>query len=100
MAIFLNANYDVSAEAIVPLLMKEYLFPASRLIFQSNCNEGTTENHHSHQPKCTGLESRLAAYKLIQNLTLGSKDNVSSLVDLLISLHHQLNKDSIKELEV
>ena len=70
------------------------------MIVSSSPSHQFIEPNHNFSPKCTGIESRLAAYKLLVNLTTSCISNMKTIVQLLISLHHQLNPEAVKEVEV
>lgn len=85
---------------LIPLLITEYLFPASKLVLESGPGQDSLSASRNYSAKCTGKESRLAAYHLLVHLVTNSEQNLTRLAGQLVSLHHTLNPDSIKEFEV
>lgn len=86
---------------LIPLLVLEYLFPASKLVLEGGSSQQDSSNARgNYWAKCTGKESRVAAYQLLVHLVTNSEKNMVALVELLVSLHHSLNPDFLKEFQV
>ncbi|KAB7497647.1 Ubiquitin carboxyl-terminal hydrolase 24, partial [Armadillidium nasatum] len=92
-----NIDKMKCGEALIPLLIYEYLFPSSKLVLGPASNSFETLNKCS--AKCTGIESRMTAYMLLAQVAVTSPNNFKTLSKNLTSLHHQLDRDSIKEFE-
>lgn len=86
---------------LIPLLVLEYLFPASKLVLEGGSSQqDSSDARGNYWAKCTGKESRVAAYQLLVHLVTNSEKNMVALVELLVSLHHSLNPDFLKEFQV
>ncbi|ROT66789.1 putative ubiquitin carboxyl-terminal hydrolase 24 [Penaeus vannamei] len=92
-------NKEDFGAMLIPLLITEYLFPASKLVLESGPGQDSLSASRNYSAKCTGKESRLAAYHLLVHLVTNSEQNLTRLAGQLVSLHHTLNPDSIKEFE-
>lgn len=85
---------------LIPLLIFEYLFPASKLVLEGGLGMDSLSASKNYWAKCTGKESRHAAYHLLVQLVVSSQQNLTVLVGHLVSLHHTLNPDILKEFQV
>lgn len=85
---------------LIPDLLNQYLFPASKLIAEGLKRSNPTTTPTNFNPKCSQSESRLAAYALLLELVLECKENLEAVVKQLISMHHRYNPDLAKEFEV
>lgn len=86
---------------LIPLLVLEYLFPASKLVLEGGSSQqDSSDARGNYWAKCTGKESRVAAYQLLVHLVTNSEKNMVALVEHLVSLHHSLNPDFLKEFQV
>lgn len=85
---------------LIPLLISEYLFPASKLVLEGGLGMDSLSASKNYWAKCTGKESRHAAYHLLTQLVVSSQQNLTALVGHLVSLHHTLNPDILKEFQV
>ncbi|KAK7081025.1 Ubiquitin carboxyl-terminal hydrolase 24 [Halocaridina rubra] len=90
---------EESGATLIPLLITEYLFPASKLVLETEPGQDSLSASRNYWAKCTGKESRIAAYELLVLLVVNSLKNMTTLAGLLVSLHHTLNPDFIKEYE-
>ncbi|KAK4305331.1 hypothetical protein Pmani_022773 [Petrolisthes manimaculis] len=85
---------------LIPLLVLEYLFPASKLVLEGGSSQQDSSGARgNYWAKCTGKESRVAAYQLLVHLVTNSEKNMVTLVELLVSLHHSVNPDFLKEFQ-
>lgn len=89
-----------SGTNLIPLLISEYLFPASKLVLEGGLGMDSLSASKNYWAKCTGKESRHAAYHLLAQLVVSSQQNLTVLVGHLVSLHHTLNPDILKEFQV
>lgn len=85
---------------MIPDLLNQYLFPASKLIAEGLKRSNFLSTPANINPKCSRSESRLAAYALIIELVFECKENLETVVKQLISMHHRYNPDLAKEFEV
>ncbi|XP_071548346.1 ubiquitin carboxyl-terminal hydrolase 24-like isoform X1 [Panulirus ornatus] len=92
-------NKEETGATLIPLLISEYLFPASKLVLEGESGQDSLSASKNYWAKCTGKESRLAAYQLLVHLGTQSEKNMTSLSGHLVSLHHTLNPDLLKEFE-
>lgn len=85
---------------LIPDLLNQYLFPASKLIAEGLKHTRFLSTPTSINPKCNQIESRLAAYALIVELVFDCNENMEAVVKQLIAMHHRFNPDLVKEFEV
>lgn len=90
----------LSGTTLIQLLIFEYLFPASKLVLEGGLGMDSLSASKNYWAKCTGKESRHAAYHLLAQLVVSSQQNLTALVGHLVSLHHTLNPDILKEFQV
>ena len=55
---------------------------------------------HTHTHRCNQVNAREAAYSLLVELASGCYDNLASVAQQLITMHHQENSQIAKEWEV
>ncbi|XP_014661859.1 PREDICTED: ubiquitin carboxyl-terminal hydrolase 24-like [Priapulus caudatus] len=77
-------------------LLSEFLFPASKYI--ENSSSPTNQSLYIN-PKCSGLESRVAAYQVLVELCTGCLQNQQLVSGHLINMHHKLATDIGNEWE-
>ncbi|KAK8401660.1 hypothetical protein O3P69_001054 [Scylla paramamosain] len=94
-----GVNKEETGTTLIPLLIFEYLFPASKLVQEGGLGMDSLTASKNYWAKCTGKESRHAAYHLLVQLVMGSQQNLEALVGHLVTLHHTLNPDSLKEFQ-
>lgn len=92
-------NKEETGTTLIPLLIFEYLFPASKLVLEGGLGMDSLSASKNYWAKCTGKESRHAAYHLLVQLVVSSQQNLTVLVGHLVSLHHTLNPDILKEFQ-
>ncbi|XP_069185948.1 ubiquitin carboxyl-terminal hydrolase 24 isoform X1 [Procambarus clarkii] len=92
-------NKEETGATLIPILVFEYLFPASKLVMEGGSEQDSLSASRNYWAKCTGKESRLAAHQLLVHLVIHSELNMRTLTGHLVSLHHTLNPDSLKEFE-
>lgn len=92
-------NKEETGATLIPILVFEYLFPASKLVMEGGSEQDSLSASRNYWAKCTGKESRLAAYQLLVHLVTRCERNLTALAGHLVSLHHTLNPDSLKEFE-
>ncbi len=84
---------DEVGKNVISDLLDSHLFPASKVIVEG-----------SHQvreinPKCDTAGSRSAAYDLLTKLAKGHKDNLTLIVNHLVTFHHSYDESLAKEFE-
>ncbi|XP_070563005.1 ubiquitin carboxyl-terminal hydrolase 24-like isoform X2 [Ptychodera flava] len=79
-------------------LLNEFLFPASKLILVGSGNEKPTSTL-DFVPKCSTVESRIAAFEILVVLANGCLENLQDISDQLLTMHHQPDPSSAKEWE-
>ncbi|XP_064624443.1 ubiquitin carboxyl-terminal hydrolase 24-like isoform X2 [Lineus longissimus] len=89
----------VYGQTLVPMLLDEFLFPASKLILDGLENMQCDRPMHDFEPKCSGLDSRVAAYQLLTEVASGCLDNLQLISKSLLYRHHQVNPDCANEWE-
>ena len=96
----IQVNRREAGKLLIPDLLNQYLFPASKLIAEGLKRASFLSTPTNINPKCSQSESRLAAYALIIELVFECKENLEAVVKQLISMHHRFNPDLAKEFEV
>ncbi|KAI9556016.1 hypothetical protein GHT06_018579 [Daphnia sinensis] len=94
-----GVNRKEAGKLLIPDLLNQYLFPASKLIAEGLKRSSFLSTPTNINPKCSQTESRLAAYALIIELVFECRENLEAIVKQLISMHHRFNPDLAKEFE-
>ncbi|XP_068228806.1 LOW QUALITY PROTEIN: ubiquitin carboxyl-terminal hydrolase 24-like [Palaemon carinicauda] len=94
-----GVNKEENGATLIPLLITEYLFPASKLVLETSPEQDSLSASRNYWAKCTGRESRIAAYELLVHLVTNSEQNMTTLSSQLVSLHHTFNPNFLKEYE-
>ena len=84
---------DVGFDNVILELLDTHLFPASKVILEGSLH-GRDIN-----PRCDTSQSRVAAYNLLTKLSKGNGDNLTSIVDNLIKMHHTFDESLATEFE-
>ncbi|XP_043941443.1 ubiquitin carboxyl-terminal hydrolase 24 [Protopterus annectens] len=86
--------------SLIRQLLDDFLFRASRIIFNSHIPTGSTPlSQQDFHPKCSTASSRLAAYEVLVMLADSSISNLQLITEELLSLHHQADPALIKEFD-
>ncbi|GFQ83735.1 ubiquitin carboxyl-terminal hydrolase 24 [Trichonephila clavata] len=83
---------------LIPDLLVNFLFPAS-LRISSDGNHSMSSNVEDCAPKCSSLESRIAAYEVLVELATGCPENMENISKRILSMHHTLKPELAKEYE-
>ncbi|XP_062568779.1 ubiquitin carboxyl-terminal hydrolase 24-like [Saccostrea cucullata] len=79
-------------------ILHDFLFPASKVMMDS-MNTSSEEKLQEVSPKCSNCESRVAAYRLLNELAKGSYSILSDICKQLIEMHHLPQPDCANEWE-
>ncbi|CAF0953347.1 unnamed protein product [Adineta ricciae] len=87
-----NINKIEFGRDFIPLLIEQFLFPASKsmsLTIAATNTENDSVDDAVPEPKCSTSESRLAAYDVLVELVRNCRSNLKTVVEDLIKLHHR-----------
>lgn len=85
-------------EKLIKDLLDDFLFPASKLIFDTRSTPSKETVIDVH-PKCVARECQVAAHELLVELATGCAENLVYIVSQLISMHHIGDPGTLKEWE-
>ncbi|EDO44319.1 predicted protein, partial [Nematostella vectensis] len=85
-------------QAIIRDLLGDFLFPASKLIFETRGTPNKSAIVDVY-PKCVGPDCQVAAYDVLVELAEGCCGNLFDVVSELISMHHTGEPANFKEWE-
>nr|CAB3267565.1 ubiquitin carboxyl-terminal hydrolase 48-like [Phallusia mammillata] len=90
---------DIGSQ-LIPRLLSEFLFPASKLILDASAAQKRSNlSIASFQPKCSSTESRQAAFDLLIEVCRKCTENLNLLATQLISMHHYPDQSKAKEFD-
>ncbi|XP_078526269.1 ubiquitin carboxyl-terminal hydrolase 24 isoform X1 [Lissotriton helveticus] len=93
-----GAEKEMLGPSMIKQLLDDFLFRASRIILNSHLPAGSSAiSQQDFHPKCSTVNSRLAAYEVLIMLAESSPSNLQLITKELLSMHHQsdhaLNKE-------
>ncbi|XP_063056881.1 ubiquitin carboxyl-terminal hydrolase 24 isoform X4 [Engraulis encrasicolus] len=88
-----------TGSSLIQQLLDDFLFPASRIILNSNNPSSSQPPSHDFHPKCSTVSSRLAAYEVLVMLADSSLTNLQLIARELLSMHHQPDPSLTKEFD-
>uniref|UniRef100_H3APV7 Ubiquitin carboxyl-terminal hydrolase 24 n=1 Tax=Latimeria chalumnae TaxID=7897 RepID=H3APV7_LATCH len=91
-----GAEKEQLGPSLLKQLLDEFLFRASTIILNSNSQAVSQQDFH---PKCSTVNSRLAAYEVLVMLADSSLTNLQLITKELLSMHHQLDPALTKEFD-
>uniref|UniRef100_A0A8C5WGL6 Ubiquitin carboxyl-terminal hydrolase 24 n=1 Tax=Leptobrachium leishanense TaxID=445787 RepID=A0A8C5WGL6_9ANUR len=95
-----GAEKEMLGPSLIKQLLDDFLFRASRIILNSNSSAAIAPiNQQDFHPKCSSVNSRLAAYEVLVMLADSSVTNLQLITNELLSMHHQLDPALTKEFD-
>ncbi|XP_051788643.1 ubiquitin carboxyl-terminal hydrolase 24 isoform X2 [Erpetoichthys calabaricus] len=86
--------------SLIQQLLDDFLFRASRIILNSNSSASSAAiSQQDFHPKCSTVNSRLAAYEVLVMLADSSLGNLQLITRELLSMHHQADPALTKEFD-
>ncbi|KAG2461370.1 UBP24 hydrolase, partial [Polypterus senegalus] len=86
--------------SLIQQLLDDFLFRASRIILNSNSSASSVAiSQQDFHPKCSTVNSRLAAYEVLVMLADSSLGNLQLITQELLSMHHQADPALTKEFD-
>lgn len=86
--------------SLIKPLLDDFLFRASRIILNSHSPAGSAAiSQQDFHPKCSTVNSRLAAYEVLVMLADSSPSNLQIITKELLSMHHQPDPALTKEFD-
>ncbi|XP_068095523.1 ubiquitin carboxyl-terminal hydrolase 24 isoform X3 [Hyperolius riggenbachi] len=93
-----GAEKEQLGPSLIKQLLDDFLFRASRIILSSHTPAGALSQQDFH-PKCSSVNSRLAAYEVLVMLAESSLANLQLITKELLCMHHQLDPALTKEFD-
>ncbi|CAM1321691.1 USP24 (predicted) [Pycnogonum litorale] len=93
-----NVNKTKIGNLLIPDLIDNYLFPASRMISDGDIDKGIVGGSTSYT-RCVQKESRIAVYDVLLELAKLNVENLTLIVSRLIKMHHYFNLELSNEFE-
>uniref|UniRef100_A0A4W3HTX5 Ubiquitin carboxyl-terminal hydrolase 24 n=1 Tax=Callorhinchus milii TaxID=7868 RepID=A0A4W3HTX5_CALMI len=91
---------ELLGQSLIKQLMEDFLFRASKIILTSHSTAGSHSlSQQDFHPKCSSVNSRLAAYEVLVMLADSSLSNLQLICGELLSMHHQFDPELTKEFE-
>ncbi|XP_044286407.1 ubiquitin carboxyl-terminal hydrolase 24 isoform X3 [Varanus komodoensis] len=91
---------EMLGSSLIKPLLDDFLFRASRIILNSHSPAGSVAiTEQDFHPKCSTVNSRLAAYEVLVMLADSSPSNLQLITKELLSMHHQLDPALSKEFD-
>ncbi|XP_040263747.1 ubiquitin carboxyl-terminal hydrolase 24 isoform X1 [Bufo bufo] len=91
---------EMLGPSLIKQLLDDFLFRASRIILNSNSPAGSGSlSQQDFHPKCSSVNSRLAAYEVLVMLAESSLTNLQLITRELLSMHHQPDSALTKEFD-
>ncbi|EGV91717.1 Ubiquitin carboxyl-terminal hydrolase 24 [Cricetulus griseus] len=91
---------DLTSSSLIKPLLDDFLFRASRIILNSHSPAGSVAiSQQDFHPKCSTVNSRLAAYEVLVMLADSSPSNLQIITKELLSMHHQPDPALTKEFD-
>ncbi|XP_078417060.1 ubiquitin carboxyl-terminal hydrolase 24 isoform X2 [Cetorhinus maximus] len=91
---------ELLGPSLIKQLMEDFLFRASKIILTSSSPAGSCSiSQQDFHPKCSTVNSRLAAYEVLVMLADSSLSNLQLISNELLSMHHQFDPALTKEFE-
>ncbi|EMP33605.1 Ubiquitin carboxyl-terminal hydrolase 24 [Chelonia mydas] len=95
-----GAEKEMLGSSLIKPLLDDFLFRASRIILNSNSPAGSAAiSQQDFHPKCSTVDSRLAAYEVLVMLADSSPSNLQLITKELLSMHHQPDPTLTKEFD-
>ncbi|KAM4720758.1 ubiquitin carboxyl-terminal hydrolase 24 [Rhinophrynus dorsalis] len=95
-----GAEKEMLGPSLIKQLLDDFLFRASRIIVNSHSPVGSSAiSQQDFHPKCSTMNSRLAAYEVLVMLAESSLANLQIITKELISMHHQPDPALTKEFD-
>ncbi|XP_034271054.1 ubiquitin carboxyl-terminal hydrolase 24 isoform X2 [Pantherophis guttatus] len=95
-----GAEKEMLGSSLIKPLLDDFLFRASRIILNSHSPAGSIAvTQQDFHPKCSTVNSRLAAYEVLVMLADSSPSNLQLITKELLSMHHQLDPALSKEFD-
>ncbi|KAL7985042.1 hypothetical protein Chor_003612 [Crotalus horridus] len=95
-----GAEKEMLGSSLIKPLLDDFLFRASRIILNSHSPVGSIAvTQQDFHPKCSTVNSRLAAYEVLVMLADSSPSNLQLITKELLSMHHQLDPALSKEFD-
>ncbi|KAM9326707.1 ubiquitin carboxyl-terminal hydrolase 24 [Gastrophryne carolinensis] len=95
-----GAEKEMLGPSLIKQLLDDFLFRASRIILISHSPAGSGAlNQQDFHPKCSSVNSRLAAYEVLVMLAESSLANLQLITRELLSMHHQPDPALTKEFD-
>ncbi|KAB1268965.1 Ubiquitin carboxyl-terminal hydrolase 24 [Camelus dromedarius] len=96
----LGNYYFILCSSLIKPLLDDFLFRASRIILNSHSPAGSAAiSQQDFHPKCSTVNSRLAAYEVLVMLADSSPSNLQIITKELLSMHHQPDPALTKEFD-
>ncbi|XP_053549190.1 ubiquitin carboxyl-terminal hydrolase 24 [Bombina bombina] len=91
---------EMLGPSLIKQLLDDFLFRASRIILNSHLPPGSAAiSQQDFHPKCSTVNSRLAAYEVLVMLAESSPANLQLIAKELLSMHHQPDPALSKEFD-
>ncbi|GCB74652.1 hypothetical protein scyTo_0003743, partial [Scyliorhinus torazame] len=91
---------ELLGPSLIKQLMEDFLFRASKIILTSSSPAASCSiSQQDFHPKCSTVNSRLAAYEVLVMLADSSLSNLQLISNELLSMHHQFDPALTKEFE-
>ncbi|XP_053324952.1 ubiquitin carboxyl-terminal hydrolase 24 [Spea bombifrons] len=91
---------EILGPSLIKQLLDDFLFRASRIILNSKSSAAVAPiSQQDFHPKCSTMNSRLAAYEVLVMLADSSVANLQLITKELLSMHHQLDPALTKEFD-
>ncbi|XP_063283711.1 ubiquitin carboxyl-terminal hydrolase 24 isoform X2 [Pelobates fuscus] len=95
-----GAEKEMLGPSLIKQLLDDFLFRASRIILNSHSSAAVAPiSQHDFHPKCSSMNSRLAAYEVLVMLAESSVANLQLITKELLSMHHQPDPALTKEFD-
>uniref|UniRef100_A0A2K6F1M8 Ubiquitin carboxyl-terminal hydrolase 24 n=1 Tax=Propithecus coquereli TaxID=379532 RepID=A0A2K6F1M8_PROCO len=95
-----GAEKEMLGSSLIKPLLDDFLFRASRIILNSHSPAGSAAiSQQDFHPKCSTVNSRLAAYEVLVMLADSSPSNLQIIIKELLSMHHQPDPALTKEFD-
>ncbi|GAB5575117.1 ubiquitin carboxyl-terminal hydrolase 24 isoform X1 [Prionailurus iriomotensis] len=95
-----GAEKEMLGSSLIKPLLDDFLFRASRIILNSHSPAGSAAiSQQDFHPKCSTVNSRLAAYEVLVMLADSSPANLQIITKELLSMHHQPDPALTKEFD-
>ncbi|KAM8930374.1 ubiquitin carboxyl-terminal hydrolase 24 isoform 2-T2 [Pelodytes ibericus] len=95
-----GAEKEMLGPSLIKQLLDDFLFRASRIILNSHSSSVVAPiSQQDFHPKCSTMNSRLAAYEVLVMLAESSVANLQLITKELLSMHHQPDPALTKEFD-